>query len=357
MKILILYTYNKGLLSEFFQELSEKLCANGFEVINFSLKQRKSCFEQNGVSVFSEERRNFASNYKAICKIIKQSRPDVVISNFSYINPAVLFGKLLGVKRNIAWFHTAFGHTKPNRLKVWNKTLYLNMADVVLVNSTALQNELHTVYKVSKAKISCIPFWTNISNYQSNATQLRMSTDEIVINIGCPGRLVADKNHALVIKAHYQLKEINREPFRLFIAGNGVYKDELEALVKDLGLEQEVIFLGLLNVEEMTSFYVAMNVVVLPSLHEAFGLVFIEAISLGTPTLVSSQFGALSFIDNQEDVQNITFNPKSVEDLVLKLKPYFNNSGSSSDYFKHLYKQNFDRNLIYDRLQTIILEA
>ncbi len=356
MKILIFYTYNKGLLSEFFQELSEKLCSNGFEVDNFYLKNKKTYFEQNGVAIYGEERLGFVHNYKAIYKIIKHSEPDVVISNFSYINPAVLFGKLLGVKRNIAWFHTAFGHTKPSLLKVWNKTMYLNMADVVLANSKVLQNEMHTVYKVSKGKIRSIPFWTNIANYRSNANELYIAKDETVINIGCPGRLVADKNHALVIKAVYQLKQSNEQSLRLYIAGDGPYRKQLETLVRDLNLEQEVVFLGLLDVQKMTAFYEAMNVVVLPSFHEAFGLVFIEAIALGTPVLVSNAFGALDFIGTQQfQLEDFCFNPHAPQELIDKLEPYLKNGGKSSDYFKMMYEKTFDKEVIYNQVKAVIL--
>src|SRR5690606_23903290 len=115
-----------------------------------------------------------------------------------------------------------------------------------------------------------------------------------------PGRLLANKNHAMVIEAVYHLKQSNPNQVRLYIAGNGEYKNELETLVKKLNLEEEVIFLGLLNVNEMTAFYEAMDVIVLPSFHEAFGLVFIETIALGIPVLVSNTFGALDFIDPQK---------------------------------------------------------
>lgn len=357
MKVLILYTYNKGLLSEFFQELSEKLVKDGFEVINFYLKHHKASFQQKGVSYYGEKRLGLVSNYKSIYKIIKQTKPDVVISNFSYINPAILFGKLLGVKRNIAWFHSAFGHTKPNILKVWNKMMYLNLADIVLTNSESLENEMHTVYRVSKEKTRRIPFWTNIVHYRTNSNSLNIVRDETVINIGCPGRLVADKNHATVIEALYNLKEKHQKTIRLYIAGNGIYNNELKRLVAKLNLEQDVVFLGLLNVAEMTAFYEAMDVVVLPSLHEAFGLVFIEAIALGTPVIVSKAFGALSFIDNKKfSLNNFTFNPEDKDDLIEKLIPYCNKAGLSKAYFKGLYKCTFDKAVIYSQVKAVILQ-
>ncbi|GGW60353.1 glycosyltransferase involved in cell wall biosynthesis [Winogradskyella epiphytica] len=356
MKILILYTYNKSLLSEFFQELSEKLCADGFEVVNFYLKHEKSQFKINNVSFYGEKRGNLVANYREIYKIIKQIKPDVVISNFSYINPAILFGKLLGVKINIAWFHTAFGHTKPNLLKIWNKSLYLNLADVVLTNSKSLQSEMHTVYKVPKDKTRRIPFWTSIENYSSNPNNLKISKQESVVNIGCPGRLFANKNHAMVIEALSQLKNNRKQTVRLFIAGNGPYKKHLQQMVTDLDMEDDVIFLGLLNVNEMTSFYKAMDVIVLPSFYEAFGLVFIEAIALGTSVLVSNTFGALDFINRKKfSIDQFSFNPHDISDLIDKLDPYLNYTGLESNYFKRMYEESFEKELIYNQIKTVIL--
>lgn len=356
MKILILYTYNQGLLSEFFQELSEKLFNDGFEIDNFYLKNNSAFFEQNGVMIYGEKRKSLIYNYKAIYKRIKHSKPDIVISNFSYINPAILFGKLLGVKRNIAWFHTAYGHTKPSRLKVWNKTLYLNMADVVLANSKVLENEMHSVYKVSKEKTRRIPFWTNIAHYRSGTFSLHIDKEESVINIGCPGRLVTDKNQSMVIEAVYEIKQRHEKQIRLYIAGNGQNRKDLETLVQELDLEQEVVFLGLLDVQKMTTFYDAMDVVVLPSFHEAFGLVFIEAIAMGTPVLVSRAFGALDFVDKEKfPLETFSFNPEDVSELIDKLEPYLKNNGRPADYFKTMYRETFEKDVIYRQLKEIIL--
>ena len=98
-----------------------------------------------------------------------------------------------------------------------------------------------------------------------------------------------------------------------------------------------------------------MDVVVLPSLNEAFGLVFIEAISLGTPVIVSSQFGSLAFIDNDEyDIERFTFNPKSKTDLVKKLEPYLNTPQFESGYFKDLYNTTFEKNTIFKKLEHVI---
>ncbi|WP_339634543.1 glycosyltransferase family 4 protein [Bizionia echini] len=356
MKILILYTYNKGLLSNFFQELSEKLCTDGFEVFNFYLKHKKESFTQNNVQTFGEKRGNHLHNYRCIYQIISRTKPDIIISNFSYVNPALLFGRIFRVKRNIAWFHTVYGHGRPNKQKVFTKRLFLKMADFVIANSPLLQKEMQCIYKIPKHHTVAIPFWTNIFNYSLPLNSLKILKNHSTLQIGCPGRLLLDKNHASVIKAVHELKQYQQKTIKLYIAGEGPYRQNLEQLVNNLGLNNDVIFLGQLSVPEMVSFYEAMNVIVLPSFHEAFGLVFIEAIALGRPVLVSKAFGALDFIDAKKfSIPDFTFNPHDIPELIDKLESFLGNNGLESDYFKMIYDVTFQKDFIYDQIKDVIL--
>lgn len=333
-----------------------KLSLEGYDVVNFYLKHKTETFIQDGVSFYGKKRGGYFRNYLNIYEIVKQTQPDIIVSNFSYVNPALLFGSILGVKKNIVWFHTVYGHSRPNKLKIIIKKRFLKLADLVIANSEILQKEMQEVYNMPSHKTCSIAFWTNISNHQSNSDLLYRERKENVLYIGCPGRLVADKNHALVIKAIAALKQTTNKTLRLYIAGNGVFKNELQQLVKDLHLEENVVFLGLLDVSEMIAFYKAMDVVVLPSFHEAFGLVFIEAIALGTPVLVSNAFGALDFIDrNRFPLQHISFNPESVQDLCEKLDPYVTGNGLGSSYFKTMYEATFEKDVIYNQVKTAIL--
>ena len=121
-----------------------------------------------------------------------------------------------------------------------------------------------------------------------------------------------------------------------------------------LELENNVVFLNHVSSVDMIAFYNSMDVVVLPSLHEAFGLVFIEAISLGTPVIVSNQFGALSFIETT-NIDSLTFNPESSDELVEKLVCYQKNQRLSSSEFIRLYTDNFDKDVIFDQIHEIMI--
>lgn len=355
MKILIFYTYNRGPLSSFFEELSLKLTQRGYVVTNFFLKHKKEHITKGDINIYGEKRKNIFLNYYNTYKIIKKVKPNIIISNFSYVNPALLFGYLSNVNRNICWFHTVYGHSKPNWIKVLNKKLYLKLADAIIANSLILKGELNTIYGYKDENIYAIPFWTNISDCESEEVDLKLEKNDDYLYIGCPGRLVKDKNHSIVIDSLLELKKNSNKKIKLFIAGSGPYEDSLKARVDRNNLSSNVVFLGLLSSPEMLNFYKQMDVVVLPSLNEAFGLVFIEAISLGIPVIVSSQFGSLAFIDKKKfDLDSFTFNPKSKIDLVQKLEPYLNAPQNDSNFFRNLYNETFEKSTIFRKIEQVI---
>lgn len=355
MKILILYTYNKGYLSSFFFELSLKLSQRGHDVVNCSFKSEMKTYIQDGIKMVFYKKGGYVSNYFNTYKIIKKETPDVVLSNFSYVNPALLFGKLFRVKKNMVWFHSLNKQMQSTTKDIYIKKLFLKLADLVIANSVLTERELHHIYKVPQHKMLSMPFWSDISNRNVEVYNFRIEDQPDTIKIGCPGRLVEHKNQKVVIEALSKLKHTSDFKFQLYLAGEGEAFSNLLQLTETLEIKENVSFLQHVSANDMVAFYKSMDVIVLPSLHEAFGLVFIEAMSLGTPVIVSSQFGALSFIQDQNDIlSSFTFNPESSDELKEKLIPYFKGEGLSNDFFKQLYLNNFDKEIISERIAKSI---
>ncbi len=353
MKILLFYTYNTGYLSKFFFELSSRLSGDGHEVINYSLKPNTKTFKSEGVSVIIEKKGGYISNFYNIYKIIKKEKPDVILSNFSYDNPALLFGTFFKVKKRIIWAHSLKGQMMPKRINILIKIKFLKLSNFVFANSYLTKKDMNEVFKVPSKKIKVFPFWTNILDKKIQLDVSKIAAKKDTIYIGCPGRLRTHKNQRILIEAAVRLKnDYPTKNFKIFFAGKGRKRDELTEMVNALNLNDEITFVSHLSTEAMVHFYKEMDVIVLPSLHEAFGLVFIEAISLGTPVIVSKSFGALSFIDHEKiDVDCFTFDPNSVEELINLLTPYLNNSSVSSDFFKSIYKETFDKDRIYKLIE------
>ncbi len=82
------------------------------------------------------------------------------------------------------------------------------------------------------------------------------------------------------------------------IVGQGQLRDELEGLSKELGLKG-LSFLGHKTQEEVAEIYSVADVSTVPSRHEPFGLVAIEALACGTPVVVTNGGGLVDFVDDK----------------------------------------------------------
>ena len=72
--------------------------------------------------------------------------------------------------------------------------------------------------------------------------------------------------------------------------------ERLQKLARDLGIEESIIFAGLVKHEGLPYFYSAADVCVIPSYYESFGLVALESLACGTPVVATKVGGAESII-------------------------------------------------------------
>ncbi len=100
------------------------------------------------------------------------------------------------------------------------------------------------------------------------------------------GRLGPEKNVSTLLHAH-ALLQAERVHVPLVICGDGPLRPKLVTIVRRLGLENAVLWLGSLPLEALRAWYTAARVVVSPSFCEGFGKVIVEAYLLRTPVVVT----------------------------------------------------------------------
>lgn len=108
------------------------------------------------------------------------------------------------------------------------------------------------------------------------------------------GVLKERKNVAGIIKAFALFAKTNTT-YELLIAGkqSGAYAESLFQLVRTLGVEKRIRFVGYVSDAQLTYLYSKARALVFPSLIEGFGMPVLEAMSMGLPVITSSQ-GALA---------------------------------------------------------------
>jgi len=127
------------------------------------------------------------------------------------------------------------------------------------------------------------------------------------------------KNQANLISAFALLDDSIRQEYQLLLIGNGSDKiiQDLKSLVKKVGLEQnEVIFLGYIDDEELLNFYNLSSLFIFPSFSEGFGLPALEAMSCSVPTIGSKNTSIIEVINNEDAF----FNPADIESIRFKIQ-------------------------------------
>ncbi len=106
--------------------------------------------------------------------------------------------------------------------------------------------------------------------------------------VGSVGRLTGTKNYALFLRAAKIILQERKDVFFLLV-GDGPERHGLEALARRLGIEDNLIFTGWSD--DIDKYLAIMDVFVLTSVMEGFGLVLLEAMKFSLPVVSTSVGG------------------------------------------------------------------
>ncbi|MBU0504608.1 MAG: glycosyltransferase family 4 protein [bacterium] len=109
-------------------------------------------------------------------------------------------------------------------------------------------------------------------------------------------RLVPRKDLKTLLEA---VAIISHDQWTLTLVGDGPEQKFLEKKCDELGIREQVFFVGYVSEEEKYNCLKRADVFVLPSLHEGLGLVYFEAMYCGLPIVTTNNGGQTDFLDEQ----------------------------------------------------------
>ena len=139
--------------------------------------------------------------------------------------------------------------------------------------------------------------------------------------VTCAARLETEKNIDVLIDA-FKIVVEQVTNVTLIIMGEGSQRIHLQQRITDLRLTDKVILAGFRS--DVHSTIAASDVFVLPAANEPFGLVLLEAMSLGVPTIAAESGGPLEIIN--DGVTGYLFSPHDVESLSMQLLSVLNDA-------------------------------
>jgi len=173
----------------------------------------------------------------------------------------------------------------------------------VFAVSPFIGDYLTTVQGLPAHRVSVVPNGIDLARFPhgreySTAARRLHGLPEKGAVVGAIARLTGQKNLATFLRAAARVLE-KRPEVTFVLAGTGEQEAMLKAEAARLRLGERCRFLG--HVADMPRLYPALDVKVLPSVFEGFGLVICEALICGVPVIASTVAGARDYLREGED--------------------------------------------------------
>ena len=134
--------------------------------------------------------------------------------------------------------------------------------------------------------------------------------------IGHVGRFNPQKNHEFLIKVFNEILKIKEDAVLLLI-GEGYLQEKIKEQVKDLGIEENVKFLGLRT--DISDLMQGMDLFFFPSLFEGLPVVLVEAQAVGLKCVTSTGVTKESDLTNSIEFYDLDLSPREWAEKIVSL--------------------------------------
>lgn len=336
----------------YYRALKEKVKFD-FVTHNVTDIEYKNEIESNGDKVYILPKITIKNSYNQINNFIREHH-DYDIIHCNMANAAFIYfpiAKKYGIKTRI--LHSHQNKYADKKLHVLRNIPLVALGKIYTTDRIACSKEAGD-FLFKKKKYDIVKNAIQIENYSYNEKTRKSIRAKLGINdefvIGNIGRLTNQKNQKFLIEIFSCIKKIKKKS-KLIIIGEGELESLLKERVKELNIENDVLFINKTNM--INDFLQAFDIFVFPSLYEGVGIVNIEAQAAGLKVIASSNVPKeakiidelIEFIPIEkgkeywcnEIIKNENYERKNV-DLILKDNKYnINNSANDLYYLYNRY--------------------
>lgn len=287
-------------------ELASRLDPTKFDVVVCSLKPLGVLgheLQARGVRVISlrGQGKYDLRVFGRLWSVIAREQPDLVQSFLFWANVAA---RLLGLAHRKMFVVSSY-HDEVVQEGWWERLadrLTMRWTRKIVCCSEAVRRSVESNIGGAHAQFSVIPFGVEAARYSGHAPasreELGLQSGRPLIGTVC--RLVEPKKGLKVLlEAVATLREDRAVPdFQLVIVGEGPAEQDLRAQALRLGIASHVVFLGVRR--DIHRVLPLLDVFVLPSLYEGFGIAILEAMAAARPVVATTVGGIPEFVRDGE---------------------------------------------------------
>jgi len=303
LKILhVITTINRGGTENHLAELVTGQRAHGHEVAVAYMKGNgywRAYFESLGVEVFCLEMPSYfrPTGLLRLHRVVQKVKPDLL---HAHMPPSSLLCRallLLPRYHRLKFFvsvHTNAPFIETRKIEAFRTWVYGRASEIICISEAVREyaeklSPTSVQKKLSKIYYGMLPPALP-SEAEREKVRASFGAAENTLVIGTVSRLSPEKGLDSLLQAFQLFRERNAMDCRLLIVGSGRLEAELKKLSRDLGLERFVTWVP--YTEQVFSWMAAMDIFVLNSTYEGFGLVLLEAMAVARP-IVGSTAGAI----------------------------------------------------------------
>lgn len=219
---------------------------------------------------------------------------------------------------NLATFHAKLPDTIINKsfekaIIPYTKSILKYLDHLTAVSEPAASY----VRKITRRHVQIIPNGINLDKFDPLKVNKYKDFNDSLSTIVYIGRLEKRKGVGYLLRAYRSLVKTYPE-VRLLIAGDGPKRKTLQNYVSNYKLPN-VYFLGFVSDEEKLQLLKRADVFTSPALYgESFGIVLLEAMSMGAPIVAGDNPGYSSVLSGRGRLSLV--NPKNIKDYALKME-------------------------------------
>jgi glycosyltransferase involved in cell wall biosynthesis len=210
-------------------------------------------------------------------------------------------------------------------------------ADHLITISQSSKDDLRRFLNVPDDKISIVypyvsDFFKPVPNPQNIITKYKLPEFYILF----VGTLERRKNIVSLLRSFALCKRKAALKHSLVLVGKRgwLYKDIFQA-VEELGLKQDVFFLGYVPDEDLPGLYSAADLSILVSLYEGFGLPALESMACGTPVIASN----VASLPEVAGDATLLVPPTDIEQIASAIMDILTNSEKREQLIEHGFRQ------------------
>jgi glycosyltransferase involved in cell wall biosynthesis len=164
------------------------------------------------------------------------------------------------------------------------------------------------------------------------------------------------KGMDLVIPAFAQVKR-SRPDVKLIVVGAGSLRENMMQQAKDLDVHEDIVWAGRQKQDQLQSWYEQIDILLMPSRSEGFGLTAIEAMACGCVVVASDTGGLPEVVPDK--VVGLLHQSKSIADMAAKTKSLIADKKFlqqlSKQAIKHVRQYNFEKySMLFNNLYNKI---